>query len=54
MCYEFELWNWKSRARQRDEKVMPKQSSEPAPQVSKPALPKEPAREAKVEERTPA
>jgi hypothetical protein len=54
MCYEFELWNWKSRARQRDENVLPKRSSESSPQLSKQAQPKAPARDAKVEEKTPA
>ncbi|HEY3565831.1 MAG TPA: hypothetical protein VGL90_00220 [Casimicrobiaceae bacterium] len=54
MCYEFELWNWKSRAKQRDQTVVPKQSSEPSPQVSKQVQPKAPVRDVKVEEKTPA
>ena len=54
MCYEFELWNWKSRAKQRDKIEVPKQSSGPSPQLSKQVQPKAPARDPKVEEKTPA
>jgi hypothetical protein len=54
MCYEFERWNWKLRAGQRDQKVVPTQSSKRGPDERKPVQAKEPAHEVKVEEKVPA
>ena len=54
MCYEFERWNWKSRAKQRDTHVAPPQSAPVKREEPKPASAKEPVREAKVEEKAPA
>ena len=54
MCYEFERWNWKSRAKQRDTPVAPPQSAPVRHEESKPVQAKKPVREAKVEEKAPA
>jgi hypothetical protein len=54
MCYEFELWNWKSRAKQRHENEVSQQSSQPAPQLTRQVQPKVPARDAETEEKAPA
>ena len=54
MCYEFERWNWKSRAQRSDEKVMPKQSTPQRREEAAPAKVREPAREEKVTEKVPA
>jgi hypothetical protein len=54
MCHDFERWNWKSRAKQRDQKVVPSQSTQPKREEPSPVQVKEPAREEKVTEKIPA
>jgi hypothetical protein len=54
MCYEFERWNWKLRAKQRDQKVVPTESSATRREEPKPVQTKEPVREEKVTEKIPA
>ena len=54
MCYEFERWGWKSRAKQRDQKVVPTQSTQPKREEASPPRTKEPAREVKTPEKVPA
>ena len=54
MCYEFERWNWMSRAKQRNQKAMPTDSSSAKREEPKPAQAKEPGREVKTPEKVPA
>lgn len=54
MCYEFDRWNWKFRAKRRDERVIPAVMPTQATKRDAPQPAKEPVREVKTPDKMPA